>query len=139
VPVTAVRDQIVAYAVEHPTEGPRSIALQLHKPRFGAWQVSHSTVYNVLRVAGLNRRSTPLAAAEALAASEGGPVTERALRDLRAAQASNTATSAPTRSVRRCSWTPCMSATSKVSAKIWLYTGVDGACSFGFARARAGK
>jgi hypothetical protein len=42
---------------------------------------------DVLRVAGLNRRSTRLAAAEALAASEGGPITERALRDLRATQA----------------------------------------------------
>jgi hypothetical protein len=44
----AVRDQIIAYAVEHPTEGPRSIAWQLRKPRFGAWRVSHS-VYNVLK------------------------------------------------------------------------------------------
>ena len=31
----ALRDQIVAYAVEHPTEGPRSIAAQLVKPRLG--------------------------------------------------------------------------------------------------------
>jgi Homeodomain-like domain len=45
----AVRDQIIAYAVEHPTEGPRSIAGQLRKPRFGAWRVSHATVYNVLK------------------------------------------------------------------------------------------
>ena len=47
-----MRDQIIAYAVEHPTEGPRSIAWQLAKPRFGGWTVSHSTVYNVLRSAG---------------------------------------------------------------------------------------
>ena len=42
----ALRDQIVAYAVEHPTEGPRSIGWQVAKPRFGGWRVSHSTVYN---------------------------------------------------------------------------------------------
>ncbi len=32
----ALRDAIVAYAVEHPTEGPRTIAAMLARPRFGA-------------------------------------------------------------------------------------------------------
>jgi transposase len=80
----ALRDQIIAYG-SSTRGGPRVIAAQVAKPRFGAWRVSHSTVYNVLREAGLNRRSMRLAAAEALAAAEGGPITERALRDLRAA------------------------------------------------------
>jgi hypothetical protein len=31
----ALRDQVVGYAVEHPTQGPRSIAWQLAKARFG--------------------------------------------------------------------------------------------------------
>ena len=77
-------DAIVAYAVEHPTEGPRGIAARLRVPRFGGWQVSHGGVSNVLKRAGLNRTLARLAAAEALAASEGGPLTERTLRDLRA-------------------------------------------------------
>ena len=77
-------DQIVAYAVEHPGEGPRTIAARLALARFGGWRVSHGGVYNVLRRTGLARRSARLAAAESLAASEGGPITERALRDLRA-------------------------------------------------------
>jgi hypothetical protein len=32
-----VTDQIIAYAIEHPTEGPRSIAARLALPRFGSW------------------------------------------------------------------------------------------------------
>jgi helix-turn-helix protein len=77
-------DQIIAYAIHHPTEGPRTIAVALHLPRFGAWRVSHGGVSNVLGRAGLSRMSARLAAAESLSAAEGGPITERALRDLRA-------------------------------------------------------
>ncbi len=46
----------------------------------GAWTVSHGADYNVLRDPGLNHRRARLAAAE------GGPITERALRDLRASR-----------------------------------------------------
>jgi transposase InsO family protein len=134
----ALRDQIVAYAVEHPTEGPRSIALQLRKQRFGAWTVSHSTVYNVLHCAGLNRRSMRLAAAEALAAAEGGPVTERALRDLRASR--REATHIGSDVVGEAVFLDTMYVGNlKGVGKVWQYTGVDGACSLGFARAKAGK
>jgi Homeodomain-like domain len=77
-------DAIVAYAVEHPTHGQRTIALVLAAERFGGWRVSHGGVANVLRRAGLGRRLARLAAAESLAASEGGPLTERVLRQVRA-------------------------------------------------------
>jgi len=77
-------DQIIPYAIHHPTEGPRTIAAVLGLPRFGSWRVSHGGVSNVLGRAGLSRVSARLAAAEALSAAEGGPITERALRDLRA-------------------------------------------------------
>jgi transposase len=40
----ACRDAIVAYAVEHPTEGPRTIAARLRLARFGGWRVSHGAV-----------------------------------------------------------------------------------------------
>jgi len=46
-------DAIVAYAVEHPTHGQRTIADALARPRFGGWTVSHGGVANVLRRAGL--------------------------------------------------------------------------------------
>ena len=135
----ALRDQIVAYAVEHPTEGPRSIAARLVKPRFGGWRVSHSTVYNVLHEAGLNRRSMRLAAAEALAASEGGPVTERALRDLRAAQAVEHRHLGSDVVGEAVFLDTMYVGNLKGVGKVWQYTGVDGACSFGFAGAKAGK
>ena len=77
-------DQIIAYAIHHPTAGPRTIAAALALPRFGSWRVSHGGISNVLSRAGLHRVPARLAAAEALSASEGGPITERALRDLRA-------------------------------------------------------
>jgi transposase InsO family protein len=133
-----LRDQVIAYAVEHPTEGPRTIAAQLGKPRFGAWPVAHSTVYNVLREAGLNRRSMRLAAAEAVAAAEGGPITERALRDLRAAAREPVHIGSDT--VGEAVFLDTMYVGNlKGVGKVWQYTGVDGACSFGFARAQAGK
>ncbi len=47
----ALRDQIIAYAVEHPTEGPRTIQARLRLARFGSWLVSHGSVYNVLKAA----------------------------------------------------------------------------------------
>jgi transposase InsO family protein len=135
----ACRDQIIAYAVEHPTEGPRSIAWQLRKARFGGWQVSHSTVYNVLKAAGLNRRSMRLAAAEALAAAEGGPVTERALRDLRAAQAAQHRHIGSDVVGEQVFLDTMYVGNLKGVGRVWQYTAVDGACSFGFARVRAGR
>jgi hypothetical protein len=42
-------DAIVAYAVEHPTHGQRTIADALARQRFGGWRVSHGGVANVLR------------------------------------------------------------------------------------------
>jgi hypothetical protein len=45
----ALVDAIVAYAVEHPTHGQRTIALVLATPRYGGWRVSHGGVANVLR------------------------------------------------------------------------------------------
>ena len=77
-------DAIVSYAIMHPTEGERSIAQALALSRYGAWRVSHGGVRNALRRAGLGRRLARLAAAEALSAAEGGPLTERALREIRA-------------------------------------------------------
>ena len=83
-------DAIVAYAVEHPTHGQRTIALVLATPRYGGWRVSHGGVANVLRRAGLGRRLARLAAAESLAASEGGPLTERVLRQVRSIERART-------------------------------------------------
>jgi hypothetical protein len=101
-------DQIIAYAIHHPTEGPRTIAAALALARFGAWRVSHGGVSGVLGRAGLSRTSARLAAAEALSAAEGGPITERALRDLRAQQVAHRHIGSDTPSERcsstRCSW-----------------------------------
>ena len=55
-------DAIVSYAISHPTEGERSIALALGLVRFGRWRVGHSGVRSVLRRAGLGRRLARLAA-----------------------------------------------------------------------------
>lgn len=133
-----LRDQIVAYAIEHPTEGPRTIALMLRKPRFGSWQVSHGSAYNVLRDAGLNHRRARLAAAESLAATEGGPITERALRDLRASRPAPVHIGSEV--VGEAVFMDTMYVGNlKGVGKIWQYTAVDGASSSGFAQCRAGK
>ena len=132
-------DAIVAYAVEHPTEGPRSIAARLRLPRFGAWQVSHGGIYNVLRRAGLNRRAARLAAAEALAASEGGPLTERVLRDLRAIERTQVMHLGSDRPGEELFFDTMYVGNLKGVGKVYQYTAIDGSCSFGFARAAPGE
>ena len=92
-----------------------------------------------LRVARLNRRSTRLAAAEALAASEGGPITERALRGLSAAQAVQHRHLGSDTVGEAVFMDTMYIGNLKGVSKIWQYTGMDDACSFGLARARAGK
>jgi transposase InsO family protein len=133
-----LRDQIIAYAVEHPTVGPRTIAAALALPRFGSWQVSHSGVYNVLRRAGLNRRQARLAAAESLAAAEGGPITERALRDLRSIERTSIHIGSDTCG-EQVFFDTMYVGNLKGVGKIWQYSAVDGACSFAFARVLAGE
>lgn len=133
-----LRDQIIAYAIEHPTVGPRTIAAALSLHRFGHWQVSHGGVYNVLVRAGLQRRSARLAAAEALSAAEGGPITERALRDLRAIERVSThiGSEVPGEQVF---FDTMYIGKLKGVGKIWQYSAVDGSCSFAFARVFAGE
>ncbi len=131
-------DQIIAYAVSHPTEGSRTIAAALALPRFGSWRVSHGGVHNVLRRAGLSRRSARLAAAEAVNASEGGPITERALRDLRAQQVQHRHIGSEVLGEQVFLDTMYVGNLKGVG-KVWQYSAVDGACSFGFAHVRAGK
>lgn len=131
-------DQIIAYAIEHPTVGPRTIGAALALPRFGRWTVSHSGVYNVLRRAGLSRRSARLAAAESLAAAEGGPITERALRDLRAIERATVHIGSETPG-EQVFFDTMYVGNLKGVGKIWQYSAVDGSCSFAFARAFAGQ
>jgi signal peptidase I len=57
-------DQILTYSMEHPAAGARTIATAMGTPAYGAWSVSHSAVYGVLKRNSLNRRSDRLAAVE---------------------------------------------------------------------------
>ncbi len=131
-------DQIIAYAIEHPTVGPRTIAAALQLERFGGWVVSHGGVYNVLRRAGLARRAARLAAAESLAATEGGPITERALRDLRAIERVSTHIGSDTPG-EQVFFDTMFVGKLKGVGKIWQYSAVDGSCSFAFARVLGGE
>jgi hypothetical protein len=127
----AVIDQVIADAIEHPTEGPRTVAARLALPRFGSWSISHGGVDNVLRRAGLHRRRPRLAAAEALAASEGGPITERVLRAQEVTRR-HVGSDVPGEQVFL---DTMFVGRLKGVGKIWQYSAVDGVCSFGFARA----
>jgi hypothetical protein len=128
----------VAYAINHPTEGPRSIAARLALPRFGSWSVSHGGVSNVLHRAGLARRPARLAAAESLAAAEGGPITERVLRELRAREVIRRHIGSDVLGEQVFLETMYVGRLKGVG-KVWQYSAVDGACSFGFAKVRAGE
>jgi transposase InsO family protein len=131
-------DQIIAYAIHHPTAGPRTIASALALPRFGSWRVSHGGVSNVLARAGLSRVPARLAAAEALSAAEGGPITERALRDLRAREVQHRHIGSEV-SGEQVFLDTMFVGRLKGVGKIWQYSAVDGACSFGFAVVRQGE
>lgn len=131
-------DAIVAYAVEHPTHGQRTIALVLAMPRFGGWQVSHGGVANVLRRAGLGRRLARLAAAESLAASEGGPLTERVLREVRSIEQARTVHIGSDVPGEELFFDTFYVGRLKGVGKVWQLSAVDGASSFGIARVIAG-
>jgi transposase InsO family protein len=131
-------DAIVAYAVEHPTHGQRTIALVLATPRFGGWTVSHGGVANVLRRAGLGRRLARLAAAESLAASEGGPLTERTLRRVRAIERAKTVHIGSDVPGEELFLDTFYVGQLKGVGKVWQLSAVDGASSFGMARVIAG-
>lgn len=131
-------DAILAYAVEHPTHGERTIADALARPRFGGWAVSHGGVRNVLRRAGLGRRLARLAAAESLAASEGGPLTERMLREVRAIERAKTVHIGSDIPGEEFFFDTFYVGHLKGVGKVWQLSAVDGASSFGMARVIAG-
>jgi transposase InsO family protein len=131
-------DAVVAYAVEHPTHGERTIADALARPRFGGWTVSHGGVRNVLRRAGLGRRLARLAAAESLAASEGGPLTERVLREVRAIERARTVHIGSDTPGEELFLDTFYVGQLKGVGKVWQLSAVDGASSFGIARVMAG-
>jgi transposase InsO family protein len=131
-------DAIVAYAVEHPTHGPRTIALVLGMPRFGGWRVSHGGVANALRRAGLGRRLARLAAAESLAASEGGPLTERVLRQVRSIERARTVHIGSDVPGEELFLDTFYVGNLKGVGKVWQLSAVDGASSFAIARVVAG-
>ena len=131
-------DAIVAYAVEHPTHGQRTIADALARERFGGWRVSHGGVANVLRRAGLGRRLARLAAAESLAASEGGPLTERVLREVRAIERAATRHIGSDVPGEELFFDTFYVGRLKGVGKVWQFSAVDGASSFGIARVLAG-
>jgi transposase InsO family protein len=95
-------------------------------------------VGNVLARAGLARRSARLAAAECLAAAEGGPITERALRELRAREVAHRHIGSDVVGEQVFLDTMYVGRLKGVG-KVWQYSAVDGACSFGFARVRRGE
>ena len=131
-------DAILAYAVEHPTHGQRTIADALARERFGGWRVSHGGVANVLRRAGLGRRLARLAAAESLAASEGGPLTERVLREVRAIARATTVHIGSDVPGEELFLDTFYVGNLKGVGKVWQLSAVDGASSFGIARVIAG-
>ncbi len=131
-------DAIVAYAVEHPTHGQRTIADALARERFGGWRVSHGGVANVLRRAGLGRRLARLAAAESLAASEGGPLTERVLRQVRSIERARTVHIGSDTPGEELFFDTFYVGNLKGVGKVWQLSAVDGASSFGIARVIAG-
>lgn len=131
-------DAIVAYAVEHPTHGARTIAVVLATERYGGWRVSHGGVANVLRRAGLARRLARLAAAESLAASEGGPLTERILRQVRSIERATTVHIGSDVPGQELFFDTFYVGQLKGVGKVWQLSAVDGASSFGIARVVAG-
>jgi hypothetical protein len=56
-----VEERIVAFAIAHPGLGPRRIASELRRSKWGGIVVSHNGVWRVLRRHGLSTRAKRLA------------------------------------------------------------------------------
>jgi transposase InsO family protein len=135
----AVEDAIVSYAIHHPTHGPRRIGDNLALERFGAIRVSHGAVSKVLSRFGLARRSSRLAAAELRGLEEGGPITERALRELRAREARRDFRLGSDTVGEEVFLDLLYVGKLKGVGPVWQLTACDGACSFALATAFAGE
>ena len=68
-----VEERIVAFALGHPGFGPRRIASELGKPRWGGIVVSHNGVWRCLRRHGLNTRARRLSLVAGYAAPHQPP------------------------------------------------------------------
>jgi transposase InsO family protein len=136
----AVEDAIVSYAITHPTHGQRRITDNLRLERFGGVRVSHGTVANVLRRYGLQRRSMRLAAAELRGLEEGGPITERTLRELRARERREPLRLGGSEVAGEEVFLDTMSV-GKLNGvgPVWQFAACDGACSFALAQPIAGE
>jgi len=55
-----VEERILAFAIAHPGHGPRRVASELRREKWGGIVVSHNGVWRVLRRHGLNTRSKRL-------------------------------------------------------------------------------
>jgi transposase len=55
-----IEERIVAFALAHPGLGPRRVASELARPKWGGLVVSHNGVWRVLRRHGLNTRAKRL-------------------------------------------------------------------------------
>ena len=95
----ALEHAVLAYALLWPTHGPARIAAQLRQPRWGAWRVSASGVYGILKRHGLQTRWERLTRLEARALDVQGLVTERTRR--RWSSDSSSTRSRPTRCLKR--------------------------------------
>jgi transposase len=80
----AVQDTVIAYALAHPDLGPKAVARRLRNMPTGGCSVSHGTVSNILREAGLNtisaRRSRLTSPAEVAESADARDLEFRALR-----------------------------------------------------------
>ena len=78
-----IEQRVVAFALAHPGFGPKRIAAELARERWGSIEISTSTVYRVLRRHGLNTREKRLSLVAGYAATpEPEPRPERPQRHL---------------------------------------------------------
>ena len=66
-----VEQRIIAFSLAHPGFGPKRIAAELRRPRWGSVEISASGVYRVLRRHGLNTRAKRLSLVAGYAAPAG--------------------------------------------------------------------
>ena len=129
-----VERAILALALAWPTWGPARLAVQLARPEHGGWRVAPTTIYRLLRRAGLQTRWQRLAVLEAHSAQAAGLLTERTRRHLTTAQRR--------RSPHVAAHTPgelvCLDTfyigKLKGVGKVWQYTACDAACSYAIAQ-----
>ncbi len=120
-----VEERVVAFALAYPTFGPRRIAAELRRPRWGRLSISPSGVWRILKRRGLSRSQ------QRLALVAGAEVTWAPEREERVQEERHIEASEPGELVQLDCF--AVGSLSGTKGRVWQYTAIDVASAYTWA------